>query len=61
MFPEYSDRVISDKSKRTRLSATKSILRDGLEKDALTIIAESERLDEQLINKAKEYFALINK
>ena len=59
MFPEYSDRVISDKSKRTRLSKARSILRNGWEKYALTIISESNRLDEQLINKAKEYLALI--
>ena len=59
MFPEYAKRVRSDKAKRTRLSTAKSILKGGCEKCALTIIAESNRLDEQLINKAKEYLALI--
>lgn len=59
MFPEYAERVKSDKSKRTRLSKAKSILRNGWEKYALTIISESNRLDEQLINNAKEYLATI--
>ena len=59
MFPEYAEKVKSDKAKQTRLSTAKSILREGYEKEALIIISESNRLDEQLTNKAKEYLALI--
>lgn len=59
MFPEYAEKVKSDKAKQTRLSTAKSILREGCEKEALIIISESNRLDEQLTNKAKEYLALI--
>ena len=56
-YPEYAERAESDKSKRTRLSKAKSILRNGWEREALTLIAESKRLDDRLIKKAKEYLA----
>ncbi len=59
MFPEYAERVKSDKSKRTRLSKAKSILRNGWEKDALTIIAESERVDAQIADKARKLLSQI--
>lgn len=59
MFPEYAERVKSDKSKRTRLSKAKSILRNGWEKDALTIIAESERIDSYIVDKAKRFLSMI--
>ena len=58
-YPEYAERAESGKSKRTRLSTVKSILRNGWEREALTLIAESERLDDRLIKKAKEYLARI--
>lgn len=54
-YPEYAVRAESDKSKRTRLSKAKSILRNGWEREALTLIAESKRLDDRIIKKAKEY------
>ena len=56
-YPEYAVRAESDKSKRTRLSKAKSILRNVWEREALTLIAESKRLDDRLIKKAKEYLA----
>lgn len=59
MFPIYAERVKSDKSKRTRLSKAKSILKNGWEEQALQIISESNRLDEQLKSKAKEYLLQI--
>lgn len=54
-YPEYAEHAESDKSKRTRLSTAKSILRNGWEREALTLIAESSRIDEKLIKIAKEY------
>lgn len=54
-YPEYAIRAESDKSKRSRLSRAKSILRNGWEREALTIIFESKRLDSKLIQMAKNY------
>lgn len=54
-YPEYAEHAESDKSKRTRLSKAKSILRNGWEREALTLIAESSRIDEKLIKIANEY------
>ena len=55
LYPEFAKRDCRD----NRLSSARSIIKNGWEKYALTIISESNRLDEQLINKAKEYLALI--
>ncbi len=54
MYPEYEKRVKSDKSKRTRLSKAKSIIRNGWVEYALTIISESTRVEEQIVNKSKK-------
>ncbi|MDE6354558.1 MAG: hypothetical protein K2L56_05850 [Prevotella sp.] len=59
MYPEYAERVKSDKSKKTRLSKAKSILRNGWEKDALTIIADSKKIDYHLVDKAKKFLSMI--
>ena len=56
-YLEYAERAESDKSKRTRLSKAKSIQRNGWEREALTLIAESRRIDERLIEIAKDYLA----
>lgn len=58
-YPEYAVRAESDKSKRTRLSKAKAILRNGWEREALTLIVESKRLDDGIIKKAKEYLAYL--
>lgn len=59
MYPDYEKRAVSDISKRTRLSKAKTIIKNGWERHALTIISESKRLDEHIINKAKMYLDLI--
>ena len=54
-YPEYAERVESDGAKKSRLSTAKSILRNGWEREALTIISVSNRLDEKLTKMAKTY------
>lgn len=59
LYPEYEERVISDKSKRTRLSKAKSIIKNGWEKEALSVASESERLDPLSKKKALDFLNAI--
>ena len=61
MYPEYAERAKSDKSKQTRLSHAKSILRNGWEEFALEMIAESNRVDLSAKNNAKKYLSQLKK
>jgi hypothetical protein len=42
------------KSRRTRTSGARRIFREGLEKDALRLIINSDRLDNDIVEQAKE-------
>lgn len=55
LYPEYSVRVKSDKSKRTRLSKAKSIIVNNWQKEALGLICFS-KIDEKSKNLAKEFY-----
>ena len=56
LYPEFAKRDCRD----NRLSSSRSIIKNGWEKYALTIIAESKRLDPSIIDKAKNYLSQIN-
>lgn len=61
MYPEYAERAKSDKTKQTRLSCAKSILRNGWEEFALEMITESNRVDLSAKNNAKKYLSQFKK
>lgn len=48
------DEYYTDKAKSTRTGHAQKIFHDGLEKEALTIIAKSNRVDPQTATSAKE-------
>ncbi len=48
----------TDKSKNSRVSKAKRIFRDGLQLEALKIIVSSKRLDQNIVQQAKEYLEI---